>query len=171
MTVGVWHRLDQAGRGLTPITVTVLLVLVGMIPVQVPFYGPATPAFGLAAVYYWAIHRPDLLRPAFAFAVGVMNDLLSGLPLGLTALTYILVYWVVLTQRRFFLGHSFLLLWWGFALVAFGAAVLAWLVFSILSFSIRPMSTVLFQSVMTTALFPVLAWLFIRIHRVFLQRS
>ena len=62
----------------------------------------------------------DLLRPSLAFGLGLLQDLLSGTPLGMTPMIYVLVYWVVLTQRRFFLGTSFAMLWFGFALIAFG---------------------------------------------------
>lgn len=169
MIPSVWQKLDQAGRNLTPVTVTLMLVLIGMVPVYLPGFQPVAPAVAVVSVYYWAIHRPDLLRPSTAFAIGLLQDLLSGAPLGMNALLLVLTHWVVVTQRRFFLGNSFLLLWWGFSLIMLGVAVVQWFAFSVLSARLLSMAPALFQALTTIALFPLLAWLFIRVQRAFLQ--
>jgi rod shape-determining protein MreD len=169
MTGGFWSRLDQTGRNIAPFAVTVALMLFGMVPLRLPSYAAVAPMLPLMALYYWVIHRPDLLRPSVAFGLGLLQDLLSGTPLGMTPLIYVLVYWVVLTQRRFFLGTSFTMLWFGFALIALGASVVGWLAWSILNLRLLSPDPALMQAVMTIAVFPVFGWLFIRIHRAFLQ--
>lgn len=169
MTLTLWQRLDKTGRNLAPFAVTVMLLLVGMVPLRIPFYTEVAPALTLMAVYYWGIHRPDLLRPGTVFAIGLLQDLLSGAPLGLNALTLVCVHWTVLSQRRFFLANTFALLWFGFALIVFGAAVLQWAAVCALNATTVPFNTPLFQALLTLALFPVFAWLFMRVHRAFLQ--
>ena len=169
MTVTVWQRLDKTGRNLAPIAVTVMLLLVGMVPLQIPSYTTVAPALTLMSVYYWAIHRPDLLRLGAVFGIGLLQDLLSGGPLGLNALTLVCVHWTVLTQRRFFLANTFALLWFGFAFIVLGAALLQWAAVCALSATLLPFDAPLFQALLTLALFPVFAWLFIRVHRAFLQ--
>ncbi len=169
MTVTFWQRLDKTGRNLAPFAVTVMLLLVGMVPLRIPSYTEIAPALTMMAVYYWAIHRPDLLRPGAVFAIGLLQDLLSGTPLGLNALTLVCVHWAVLTQRRFFLANTFALLWFGFALIVLGAAVLQWVVVCVFSGTAMPFNAPFFQALLTLALFPVFAWLFIRVHRAFLQ--
>ena len=169
MTGGFWGRVDQTGRNIAPLALTVALMLIGMAPLHLPSYAAVAPSLPLMALYYWVIHRPDLLRPSMAFGLGLLQDLLSGTPLGMTPMIYILLYWVVLTQRRFFLGTSFAMLWFGFALIAFGAAFVGWFAYSILNLTILSPEPPLFQAIMTVTLFPPLSWLFIRIHRAFLQ--
>ena len=169
MTVTLWQRLDKTGRNLAPFAVTVMLLLVGMVPLHIPSYTEIAPALPLMAVYYWGIHRPDLLRPGAVFAIGLLQDLLSGAPLGLNALTLVCVHWTVLSQRRFFLANTFALLWFGFALIVMGAAVLQWLAVGVLSGSAVPFNAPFFQALLTLALFPMFGWLFIRVHRAFLQ--
>lgn len=169
MNGGIWQKLDQTGRNVAPFSVTMMLALLGAVPLHLPGYGAVAPALGLTAVYYWAIHRPDLLRPVFAFALGVLQDLLSGTPVGMTALVYVLVYWVVLIRRRVFLATTFPMLWLGFALVALAAAVVRWVGHSVLDMMLIPPGPALVQALLTVALFPIFGWLFIRIHRAFLQ--
>ncbi|HYD66781.1 rod shape-determining protein MreD [Azospirillum sp.] len=168
MTVTLWQRLDKAGRNLAPFAVTVMLLLLGLVPLRIPAYTAVAPSLTLMAVYYWTIHRPDLLRPGAVFALGLLEDLLSGAPLGLNALVMVTAHWVVLTQRRFFLASTFPLMWFGFALIVFGAAVMEWMVFSVLNTALLPFRSMLFQALLTLALFPAFTWLFVRVHRAFL---
>jgi rod shape-determining protein MreD len=97
--------------------------------------------------------------------VGVLQDVLGGIVLGLNAFILLVVYWTVLHQRRFFLGKSFLLMWWGFGLVAAGASVVIWCAVSVLSWHVNPVLPLFFQFVLTLALFPTVAWLLMQVHR------
>ena len=169
MAVGIWQRLDQAGRNTVPFAVTIGSMLVAMAPMQMPGYASVAPPLTLMSVFYWAIHRPDLLRPLVVFMIGVVQDLLGGGPVGLTPLIFMIAYWVVLTQRRFFLGTSFLLLWLGFALVMGGAALVQWLVFSLVHTDLMDFRPPLFQALLAIAVFPVPAWILMRLHRAFLS--
>ncbi|AWK89036.1 rod shape-determining protein MreD [Azospirillum thermophilum] len=169
MTTTFWQRLDKAGRNLAPFAVTVMLMLLGMVPVPIPGYTPVAPMLTVISVYYWTIHRPDLMRPGVAFLIGLLQDLLTGGPLGVNALLLVVTQWVVLNQRRVFLSSTFLLLWVGFAMVMLGICFLQWLAFSALNATLLPFNTVLFQGLLTMAIFPSVAWLLIRVHRAFLQ--
>ncbi|MEQ8164790.1 MAG: rod shape-determining protein MreD, partial [Alphaproteobacteria bacterium] len=100
----IWQRLDIASRNLLPMMLTLLLVVLSMVPVPIDGYGPIAPMFALMGVYYWAIHRPDLLPLVAVFTIGLLQDVLGGVALGLNSLIFLLVYWIVLHQRRFFLG-------------------------------------------------------------------
>lgn len=169
MTTTFWQRLDKAGRNLAPFAITTMLVLVGMIRIPVPAYAPVAPNLTLISVYYWTIHRPDLMRPGVAFLIGLLQDLLIGGPLGVNALMLVVAQWAVMNQRRVFLASTFVLLWIGFAMVMIGAAFLQWLAFSALNATILPLKPALFQGLLTVAMFPALGWLLIRVHRAFLN--
>ncbi len=162
MIVGFWYRFEMAMRGLTPVLMTLLLALLAVVPLHIPEFAPITPALTVIAVYYWGIYRPDLTPMAAIFAVGIVQDTLAGTPLGLTSLVLIVVRAVVVSQRRFFHGKTFLVEWWGFMLVAPGAALLSWVLAS-LYFGVlvapRPLG---FQLLLTIALYPCLTWLFAR---------
>jgi rod shape-determining protein MreD len=61
------------------------------------------------------------------------------------------------------------MLWFGFALIAFGAAFVGWLAYSILNLRLLSPDPALMQALMTVVLFPPFGWMFMRIHRAFLQ--
>lgn len=169
MTVTPWQRLDLAGRAMAPVTMTAGLILVAMVPLHLPGWQRVAPLLPLMSVYYWAIHRPDLMSLWALFLLGLTQDLLAGTPSGLSALTYLLCQGLVVSQSGFFLANSFLLLWFGFAVVVLGAEVLQWIVYSALHSQALPAQAALFQALLTLALFPMFAWVFTRVHRAFLN--
>lgn len=167
--VTFWQRIDRAGRGLAPFAVTVMLVLVGLIPIQVPRFSPVAPALALTAVFHWSVYRPDLLRPLAVFLIGLLQDLLSGAPVGMNALTYLAVHGVVLTQRRVLLAGTFPLLWFGFGIVALGAGFAQWFLYSLLNLTIARVDAVFTCSVLTLLIYPAAAAVFLLLHRAFLH--
>ena len=48
----------------------------------------------LIIIYYWAIKRPEVLGNGHVFFAGLINDVVTGLPLGLSSLSYLVVCFV-----------------------------------------------------------------------------
>jgi rod shape-determining protein MreD len=167
----LWSRLDLVARSLSPIAITLLLVMISVLPMQIPFFGTVSPVLALMTVYYWSIFRPDLM-PSFAvFGAGLFQDILSGTPLGVFAFVFLLVHVTVVSQRRLFIGNSFVVMWWGFMLVAVGSQALVWGITSLLSMTLISPSGVLFQVFLALSLFPCFAWLFFHARQAFLRQS
>src|SRR3989338_4961778 len=118
MRPSFWHRLDVWARRLTPFGLTLILVLAGVVPFYVPGYARVIPLLPLMAIHHWTINRPELM-PAYAvFIIGILQDILTGIPIGISAVVFLGVHGVVRSQQRFFTGKSFAVVWLGFALVA-----------------------------------------------------
>lgn len=166
-----WQRLDNVARRLVPLGLTLLLILFSVVPLHIPGYSTIVPMLALASVYYWAIHRPRLLPPVAVFAVGLAQDFLSGTPLGLHAVVLLLTYGAIVSQRRAFLGKSFLVVWWGFLIVAFTAVLVSWILVSILSGTLIETRAGVFQFLLTFALYPAMTALFARVQRVIPQTA
>ena len=169
MKPSLWQRLDVLARQLTPFALTLILVVLSVVPTHLPGYARVAPMLALMAVYHWTVYRPDLL-PAFAvFGLGLLQDSLSGMPMGVNVLVFLTVHGVVLLQRRFFTGKSFVIQWLGFNLVAAAAAAETWILMS--AFYVTPMepTAVLYQYVVTVGCFPLLAWALARWQQTFLR--
>ncbi len=169
MTAQPLQRVSLALRGTVPLLLSLLLVVVSVAFYGIPDLAPVTPSLATMAVYYWGIYRPDLLPAPAAFLIGLVQDILSGGPTGMMALILLLVHAVVVSQRRVFLGKSFLVGWWGLAIVAGGAAVLSWLVASAWFGSFLPVWPVVYQALLTVALYPCFTWLFGQVHQKVLR--
>lgn len=159
------QRIDTAVRSVTPVVMTVFLAFLTVVPVRMPGEFSVVPAFTLMAVFYWTIYRPDLMPAPAVFIIGLLQDLMTDAPLGLTALILVGTYGIVLNQRRIFLGKPFAVTWWGFMMVATAALVVRWLLSSILAGVFLRIGPGITQYLATIGLFPLVVWLFVRTHR------
>lgn len=166
MRTGVWNRLDIFARALVPTVTLLLLALLGAVPLRLPEYALVMPAWTLMAVYYWAIYRPELAPAFVVFMIGLLQDVLAGGHIGLTAFTLLIAYGLVVSQRRFFHGKSFGVVWWGFMLISVGAGILNWLTASVLTGGpIAPEARV-FSVLLTIALYPPVVLCLSQAHKV-----
>jgi len=124
-----------------------------------------TPALALLSLYYWAVHRPDLMPPVAVFAVGLLIDTVSGVVLGVNALVLLLVYGALLSQRRWLFGKSLNVVWLGFLFTALGYGLLSWAVQAALHKALLDPSLVAVQLSITVAIFPGVNWLLRRAQR------
>jgi rod shape-determining protein MreD len=171
MKPSLWHRMDVLARQLTPFGLTLVLVVIGVVPFHIPGFARVVPLLPLMAIYHWAIFRPELMPSYAVFVIGILQDTLTGAPIGVNAMVFLIVYGVVLSQQRFFVGKSFAIIWLGFALVAAGAAAVSWVLVSAYNVTLVEPSAVLFQYLVTLGAFPLLAWLFTRWQQTFLKQE
>ena len=165
MSMTATQRVDLWLRHATPIALTVLLAILSVVPIGVPGYATVVPAYTAMAAFYWAVFRPDLQPPFALFLVGVLQDILAATPLGMTALSLMVVHGLALSQRRAFLGKPFALAWLGFLLIHGLSALLIWLLASMLVLQPIGPEPAVFQYLVTVTLFPLVAWIFVRMHR------
>ncbi len=152
----LWGPLDVWLRHLLPVGSIVFLIILLAIPL--PMGVDVAPMLPMVAVYYWAIYRPDLLPSWVVFLLGVLFDALYGTPLGVNTLIFLLVYGVAASQRRFFIGKSFLVSWWAFCLLAAAVSLLSWLIIVAINRHILPFWPLVIQYILTVGLFPLLVW-------------
>jgi len=169
MKPSIWSRLDVLVRKLTPIVLTLLLVVVSVMPLHVPGLSRVVPVLPLIAIYHWAVYRSELFPAYAAFGVGILQDVFTGAPLGINALVFVLVYGIVVSQHRFLFGKSFAVIWIGFGLVAGAASAVTWVLISIWNLAVIELSAVYIQYLFTFGLFPGVAWLFLRWQRLVLK--
>jgi rod shape-determining protein MreD len=162
------QRFDTWTRGAIPLLLTLVVVIFNIIPLRLPDYSQMAPDLVLMAIYYWTVHRPDLMRPWSVFVIGVIDDVLSGTPLGVTALVLLFAHWAIVSQHKVFRGQSFALLWCGFALVASGAKILMLLLAFANGYGLEDPSRLVMQYALTVALYPIIALLMGRAQRALL---
>jgi rod shape-determining protein MreD len=165
----VWTRFDVAARNLSPFVFTLFLVVVAMVPFKVPGLSAIIPSLGLISVYFWVIHRPDLMPAWVVFLIGLIQDLLSGGQLGVGTMVLLLVWLAIAAQRRFFSTGTFMLIWAVFVLVAAGAQLLIWSFNCLIIGALLDARPLLFQYLTTVAMYPCIAWLFVQVQRGFVR--
>lgn len=162
------RRVEASAARLLPIATTALAAMLSVVPMPIPGYRGITPAFVLMAVFHWTVYRPDLLPAAALFLIGIGVDLLSGAPLGTTALVLVLARSLVLASRRLFANRSFPFVWSGFVILGAAAMAFLWALNSLLDWGFLEYQSALFRLTLTVALFPVASFLLGRTQRALL---
>ncbi len=147
-------------------SVIALLFTLNLVNFSIPHTGDIRPMFLLMAIYYWAVFRPTLIPPVMTFVWGLLFDSLSGIPLGLNALLFLLIQWVVRDQRLYLMGQSFMMLWAGFAVTAIIYGWLQWLIFALLHFTFPEYQPAVVTVLLSIGLFPVVSLILIFTHRL-----
>jgi len=150
-----------------PAVVTLVLVAAMTVPVFVTV--PVIPHLGLLGVLIWANFQPGLMPPWLAFVIGVVADVLFGLPLGVNAtLLPVMVIGVRLIGARLvasrFGDHSYISDWL-FATLVIGVFTLAeWALLSIAGTS-GPFAPLAVQAGTTILAYPAVVGLIARVQR------
>jgi len=170
MEIG-WVEKSALGiKSATPIISVFLLVVASVLPWHLPGLAPITPAFSLIAIYFWAIYRPDKLPYAATFFAGILQDILSGGPLGMTALVMLLLHGIVSTQRNFLQGKPFYVVWWGFSLLVPLVTLIGWGVASLYFGLVVPIVPLVMHVILTLLLYPFLSFVLVKLQNSLLVR-
>ena len=159
--------LERMGRLSLPTTTTFLASLFSVVSLPMSGYVSVAPGLTLMAIYCWTVWRPLGLPYVAVFLIGMLEDLLRGLPLGLTPLLLLILQAGLRSQQRHIYGRTFDVFWLGFVLVAALHTILQWLAAMALSGGYVGPEPGLFQLMFSVAVFPIVAWLLLRAGRVF----
>jgi rod shape-determining protein MreD len=167
--MGVTEKLYAPGGvrfvvALVPFLCGLAGVFIANIPVS--FVGGVVPAplLGLVPIYFWCLVRPDLMTPAAAFAIGMLEDVMSGAPPGVWTLSFVLSYALVSRQRESFAGLAGLGAILGFAAAAFAAIAAAYTIIGIYYGYVPPLGPVVAQLAMTVAAYIPVTYVIAMIH-------
>jgi rod shape-determining protein MreD len=144
---------------LFPGMTTLACVLLSMVPFGLSTTVLAPPSFGLIAIFLWTMIRPELLPAAAVFALGLLQDLLWGGPMGLWAFVFLLAYVLTLSQRTFLIGRGFGFTWAGFGLVAAIAGLVSWIFAMAFHGQFLLPYPAIVQTVLSAAVYPLFAQL------------
>lgn len=137
----------------TPPLVLALLIPLAVLPT--PFDQRPLPDLVLTGVYIACVRRPEAVPILALFVLGLLQDLLGNVPLGLHALSYVLVHGVA--TRLPLARHGLLHLWLGFVPVAIMAGAAGWLAMCAYHTVWIGPDPVLARAAASIILFPVLA--------------
>ncbi len=164
MKAATWSKLDLFARQLFPFAMTTGLLFIGAIPLHLPGLQVLAPSLSLIALFYWSLHRPDLMPAAAAFILGLFHDMLSGTPIGTGAIVYVSVHGLVHWQRQFFHGKSFGILWLGFSVVTSVAVLVSWISVSVFAGTLVDARAAALQAMATIGCFPMMVLVLWRCH-------
>ncbi len=144
---------------LLPMFFSLLLILLSYVPLNFLLSSNIRPAVGLVCVYYWIIHRPDIFNLFSVFILGLIEDILSAVPMGTNIFSLLVLYVLLLNLGRFFNGKPFIVTWYGFAILSLLTLFCKWLIVSVYYSQFLPIVQVLFSYLFSVAAYPILSLL------------
>jgi rod shape-determining protein MreD len=157
MSHSVLQRMDAFSRQLVPCASIMAFTIIGVVPLHIPRFDSVAPSLPLIAVFYWTLYRPELIPVWAVFVLGIVQDALSGLPVGVTACTLTVAHAIVVAQRRFLIGKSFSIIWLSFALVVLATVALGWALVCAYYGAILASPAIFFQAMATIGVYPILS--------------
>lgn len=120
---------------------------------------PLLPPFGFLAFVLWRQLRPDLVPPWSAVPLGLLDDALSGNPLGTGILLWSIAAIGLGVSDRLFLFRTWRQDWLIASVAVFAYIVGVWLLTPINGGVLPPFSTVVLPNLMGVLALPLLLWL------------
>ncbi|MDE3114693.1 MAG: hypothetical protein KGL26_03745 [Pseudomonadota bacterium] len=159
--------VGRAMAGATPFFCGV--VAVALVNVPVSLLGGQVPSalLALMPVYFWCLVRPDLMPPAIAFLIGVLQDLFSGGPPGVWAVSFVTAYALVDRERDSFAGLSGVGAILGFAAAMLVAAGTAYVIVAIYYAGLPPVGPLVVQISLSVLVYVPAAFVLGWLHRHF----
>ena len=121
------------------------------------------PALDLMAIYYWCMYKPQLLGNGYLCALGFLKDLLTGVSLGINALTNLIIRMLIVRKEDNF-EHTFYLIWIGFAIIVMVSLTIKWLLFSFLAEQWLSVNMAIKQFIVSVLMYPFIHNFFNKIH-------
>lgn len=136
---------------------TALLTVLAAAPWPIAVVGLIPPAIAHAAIFDFALRRPEAMPILGAFAIGVLLDVIAGPIFGLGALTALGAHFAARAQRRFLAPRGLAHAWIGFGATAVALGLGAWMLASLYFVHVQPLGPSLAQVALTAALYPPMA--------------
>jgi rod shape-determining protein MreD len=120
---------------------------------------PLLPPLILHAAFFWAIFRPDVLPGWAIFFLGIITDILMGLPMGVCAMTALMGYAIARSQGHGWIRLPFTGMWLRFCLWLTALTMWLELVLTIYHQTWFPPMPLVTQALVGMIIYPPLHWL------------
>ena len=119
-------------------------------------------------IYYWVLRDPDIIGYGFIFIAGLVNDVILSLPLGISALVYLLVSFVAAYVRNATVRSNLITDWFTFIIAIFlGNITYFFLVKKFTQIQVEYVS-IFYESLFTFILYPAF-WGVFEIYKKFIN--
>ncbi len=155
MSTSMSEKLDGFIRFCVPYALIFVFFTLNMVSFSAPLSTKIEIPLILMCVYYWSVYRPTLIPPVLVFAIGIYFDLLSSMPLGLSAFVLLLLRQIITEQRIFLISQPFVMIWLGFVVTMAISLMIQWCLFGLINFHWTPIIPVLLMMASGVFIFPI----------------
>jgi len=91
---------------LIPLFLTILFTFISVLPFLPHELSNIAPLLGIITIIFWIVNKPDLMPWSSVLIIGIIYDVLSGLTLGISCFSLLLVRYIIIKSLFKFDGSS-----------------------------------------------------------------
>ena len=160
------EKAEIMARFCVPYSLIFMFWILDMISLNIPYFQDVQPSFMLMVLFYWSIYRPTLIPGLFVFIMGLVLDLVSGFPVGLHALLFVLIQRIITDQRKVFSGQPFWTVLFGYCLVSAFFNLVIYCIFGLVQGEFIALEPVLTTILLGIIFFPFVSLIMHLTHKV-----
>lgn len=142
-----------------PVAAMFFLALLYAAPKHVGGLSGVMPLIHLVPVFIWSVMHPRDMPFSGVALAGLFIDAATSLPLGLSALCYLLFAVMVRTQRKYIYREGFIAMWGYFAVFLLVMQAAAWAIYSYYYGMPAPVGNAVLQWMFSFLAYPILHFL------------
>ncbi len=123
----------------------------------------------LIIIYYWVMKDPDVLGNGHIFFAGIINDVIMGMPMGLSALGYLVTAFVAMYIRSVTVKMTFFTDWFTFVIAIFFSNFFNLVLISNFSEFTITYTAIFYNSLFTFIFYPIF-WVLFNPYQMVLRR-
>jgi rod shape-determining protein MreD len=158
-------RIEQASGMALPAAIIILMLLLSAVLSHIAGLGQVMPLLTLINIYYWSVFYPGMLPYWLLFTLGILQDTLTGQPLGFSSFINIIFAWMLTGRLHMLIPPSFAMLWLRFALSACAMVLLEWVVMGIYYGRILPFNMPALQWLSSCLAYPPVHFFLASVYR------
>jgi rod shape-determining protein MreD len=136
--------------------IAILFAMLNIINVEIAGFSKVLPLFDVMIVFYFSVFV-HVFGMWFVFLLGIFNDALSGNPLGLTSLIYIiLIYFFAAANHRLIVREDFKQILYQFMIFLFIYLFAKWLFLSLYNDSVYGIATLSVQFILSSVFYVIM---------------
>ena len=152
-----------------PLISSIVVLLLAYLPINMALFNNMRPDLGLACIYFWVLHRPDLFNLVSIVVLGLVDMVISSALPGASLLAYLTMYLLLYNTQKFFNAKPFVVIWYGFMALSLITMLIKWLVVSIYYADFLPLSVLIFTYLIGVAVYPLISIILAFVQNQFIQ--
>ncbi len=106
-----FRKLEIYLWSVVPALVTIFLLIVYLMPKHISGLGNIMPLLPLMSIFYWGLRYAAFMPYWFVFLLGVVSDSLTGMPIGISSVLYMIFLLVLHAQHKYIYKEGFIIIW------------------------------------------------------------
>jgi cell shape-determining protein MreD len=173
MKTGLKKFFTSLGIFFVPILSILILELIFYLPRNNNFYNFLRLAPIYSGIYFWLSLRKDIFNIFSVFILGIIADVITSTIIGINILTFLFLYIISSKMFTYFNIRHFTYSWLLFATSLFLSLAFKAITISIFYKSLPPLSSILFEYILISTLYPLIArfYLYTELRFIHLEAS